>query len=496
MAYLLGLDIGSSSIKVAILDSESGAVLATATSPQTELPIEADFPGWAEQDPNSWWEHVQKACVFLSRTHKRELGDVSAIGISYQMHGLVLVDEARQALRPAILWCDSRAVEIGIRALEEIGAKRCFEHLLNSPGNFTASKLRWVLDNEPDIFERAHKAILPGDYIAMRLTNEICTTVSGLSEGILWDFKKDARADFLLDYYAIPHELLAGVVPTFGTQGKVTREAALALGIKQGTPVTYRAGDQSNNAFALKVLEPGEAATTAGTSGVIYGVSDHVIADRASRVNTFLHVNHAPQKPRYGSLLCCNGTGILNSWLKREIANGTPYDEINGAAQYAEAGCRGLFLLPYGNGAERSLENKDLGASLHGLNFNIHTKRHVFRAAQEGIVFSLHYGLEIMRAMGLDIRSVRAARANLFLSPLFGEVFAAVTGTSLELFQTDGAAGAARGAGLGAKIYRDTKEAFSSLHKMESIEPDPELVKVYAEVYPRWKEILTHQITR
>jgi xylulokinase len=496
MSYLLGFDIGSSSVKAALIDSATGDTVAEAFSPQTELSIESDFPGWAEQDPGVWWEHMQKACAGIAKTNKQALSETAAIGISYQMHGLVLIDEERKVLRPAILWCDSRAVEVGAHAFEELGGEKCLTHLLNSPGNFTASKLRWVFENEPDVFDKTYKALLPGDFIALRLTGEVGTTVPGLSEGVLWDFKKASVAKFLLEHYALSPKLLPSIVPTFGAQGKLQAEAAAALGLKIGTPVTYRAGDQPNNAFALRVLEPGEVAATAGTSGVIYAVSDKPHYDLRSRVNTFAHVNYDPQKPRFGTLLCCNSVGILNSWLRREVASGIPYDEMNGAAQYAEPGSEGLFILPYGNGAERSLGNVDLGASFHGLNLNLHTKRHLFRAAQEGVAFSLNYGLEIMRHMGIEVHTVRACNSNLFLSPLFREVFAAVTRATVELFDANGAQGAARGAGVGAGIYRNMEEAFSTLKTLERVDPDPKLVATYHDLYLLWAELLNRELTR
>lgn len=491
MSLLLGYDVGSSSIKATLMEAETGKVLAAAASPEKELEIIATKSGWAEQHPHIWWEHVIEA----TRKVASKIRNVEAIGISYQMHGLVVVDSNYEVLRPSIIWCDSRAVQIGQKAAKQIGEEKCLKNLLNLPGNFTASKLKWVMENEPDIFSKIYKIMLPGDYIAMKMTGEIKTTPSGLSEGIMWDFGQQGLARIVLDYYEIAEELVAEVVPTFSVQGELTKTAADELGLKAGTKISYRAGDQPNNALSLNVLNPGEIAATAGTSGVVYGITDKSDYDSKSRVNTFVHVNHSPKSPRYGVLLCLNGTGILNSWLKHNAAVGLDYDEMNELASGVEVGSEGLLILPYGNGAERTLENRNLGASIHSLNFNIHTRAHLMRAAQEGIVFALNYGLGIMRQTGVKVKTVRAGNANMFLSRLFGEAFATVTGATVELYNTDGSQGAARGAGIGAGIYKGPGEAFVGLKPVKIIEPNEKLTAAYQEAYERWENILKRQLS-
>jgi xylulokinase len=490
---LLGFDVGSSSIKAALLEARAGKVIASATSPKTELPIEAKRPGWAEQDPAVWWEHLRSAAAELKETAGKAFASVLGIGISYQMHGLVLVDKAGKVLRPSIIWCDSRAVEIGEKACKGIGEAACRTRLLNSPGNFTASKLAWVKENEPEVYRRVHAFMLPGDWVAMRMTGDIRTTPSGLSEGILWDFSTGGVAEMVLDWYGIPRDMVPAAVPTFSVQGTLTAEAASDLGLPRGVPVCYRAGDQPNNAFSLNVLDPGEAATTAGTSGVVYGISDSATHDPASRVNTFVHVNHSAHRPRYGVLMCVNGTGILYSWIRRLLVGDTGvvhYDELNRVASEAPVGSAGLSILPYGNGAERTLGNRNPGATILGLDFNRHGIPHVLRAAQEGIAFALKYGLRIMKGMGLEANTIRAGRANLFLSPLFREAFATVTGARVELFDTDGAQGAARGAGAGAGIYADFRDAMVGLRAEATVEPDLTKAAAYAEAYGRWEQAL------
>jgi len=495
MALLLGYDVGSSSIKATLMDAQTGKVLASATSPEKELEIIAKELGWAEQHPQTWWEHVKTATSKIKAHAEFAPGDVGAIGISYQMHGLVVVDENKEVLRPSIIWCDSRAVEIGQQAAKDIGPDMCLKRLFNLPGNFTASKLKWVKDNEPGVFAKIHKIMLPGDYIAMKMTGEIKTTPSGLSEGIMWDFESDELAQFVLENYGVSADLIAEQVETFSVQGELTAAAADELGLAAGTKVSYRAGDQPNNALSLSVLEPGEIAVTAGTSGVVYGVGDKKNYDRKSRVNVFVHVNHSKDDPRYGVLLCLNGTGILNSWLKHNfVGEGLDYPQMNELAAEVPVGSDGLVILPYGNGAERTLENRNIGASVHGWNFNVHKKNHFLRAAQEGIVFALNYGLGIMRDMGIELKTVKAGNANMFLSPLFAEAFATVTGASVELYNTDGSQGAARGAGIGAGIYKDPADAFAGLKPVKTIEPNEQLTAVYEKAYNTWEDVLKHQL--
>jgi xylulokinase len=495
MRLLLGLDIGSSFVKAALVDAETGGPVAHASAPAREMAIAAPRPGWAEQDPAEWWDNAVVAARTAIRASGLRGAAVAAVGISYQMHGLVVVDRRRQVLRPAIIWCDGRAVEIGERAFDEIGRLSCLARLLNSPGNFTASKLRWVKEHEPDVFASTSAFMLPGDYIAMRLTGRVATTASGLSEGILWDFLDGRVSDDVLGVLGLSPALVPGLVPTFGDQGPVTASAAAEIGIPSGTPVAYRAGDQPNNAFSLNVLEPGEVAATAGTSGVVYGVGDQATWDSQSRVNTFLHVNHRPAAPRYGVLLCVNGTGSLNRWLQGTIAEGLSYEEMNGLALEAPIGSDGVVVLPYGNGAERTLSNRDPGAAVFGLSFNRHTRAHLFRAAQEGIVFALNYGVDIMRGMGVEVRAVRAGRANMFLSPLFARAFADTSGAVVELFDTDGAQGAARAAGVGAGIFPTVADAFRGLQASARFEPDPATSPRYREAYGRWLKTLESHLS-
>lgn len=488
---LIGYDIGSSSVKTTILDAESGKTVASESLPKKEMPISSPQKEWAEQDPLMWWKYIVETTQKVVADAQVKKGELQAIGIAYQMHGLVMVDKEHQVIRPSIIWCDSRAVEIGEQAFNELGSDYCLSRLLNSPGNFTASKLKWVKENEPHLFEKIHKIMLPGDFIAMKITGEILTSETGLSEGIFWDFQENAVSSRLLEHYGIDRSFLADAVPSFSHQGRVTAETAALLGIESGIPITYRSGDQPNNAFSLNVLEEGELATTAGTSGTVYGVITQPLFDKDSRVNTFVHVNHSKEQPHYGVLLCVNGTGILNSWLKLNLGNDNlSYEEMNHLASEVPVGSDGLAFIPFGNGAERILKNKQVGAHLAGLNLLKHDKRHVLRAGQEGIVSALSYGFHIMKEMGLNLDTVKAGEANMFLSPLFREAFVNMNQVSLELYNTDGSQGAARGAGVGIGLYAHAGDAFIGLEKVASIDPQKELLDRYAEVYDHWRNAL------
>lgn len=491
---LLGIDLGSSSVKASVINGETGKIEATAFYPKEEMKIIANKPGWAEQDPEAWWSNLKNAIKDCSSQLGNKKNDIKAIGISYQMHGLVVVDKNKKVLRPSIIWCDSRAVPYGDKAAQSLGTDYTLTHLLNSPGNFTASKLAWVKSNEPDIFSSIYKIMLPGDYVAMRMTGNITTSFSGMSEGIFWDFTNNRISSELMNYYGFSNDLLPEANQSFAITGTLLGSVASELELKEGIPVSYRAGDQPNNALSLNVLEPGEVAATAGTSGVIYGVTDERKADPLSRVNTFLHVNHSTDKTRLGVLLCINGTGILNSWLRRNTGNLLSYDEMNDVASRVAPGSEGILVLPFGNGAERMLQNKDTGAHFSGVNFNTHTNAHLFRAAQEGIAFSFRYGLDIMRQTGINPKVIRAGKANMFLSSIFRDTLANITNTTINLYNTDGSAGAARGAGIGCGYYKSAEEAFSGLKSVGITEPSDKY-KSLDETYIKWKDALEKVIS-
>jgi len=490
---LLGFDIGSSSVKAAVIDGESGILVAHATSPETEMAIDSSVEGWAEQDPELWWSHICQCCKKLT-SQGVDLHAVKAIGIAYQMHGLVCLNKKHELVRPAIIWCDSRAVSIGKEAFENLGAESCFFHLLNAPGNFTASKLKWVQIHEPDRYEMIDNIMLPGDYIAFKLTGEVSTTPAGLSEGALWDFPTEKPASVLLEHFTIDKSLIPPVINNFGVQGKVSKDGATQTGLSVGIPVSYRGGDQPNNALSLNVLNPGDTAATAGTSGVVYGVTDKPIYDSQSRVNTFVHVNHQPEAPRHGVLMCINGTGILNSWIKNNLIN-EQYSTLNDMARSTQPGADGLLILPYGNGAERTLGNRCPGAAVHNLHFNRHGRGHFLRAAQEGIAYALAHGFEMLHTLGLQTSIIRAGKANMFLSPLFCEAFASVTGATIELYNTDGAQGAARGAGFGAGIYSSLRDTLNTLQIVDTIEPNIKCEENYRQAFSSWSELLEQYLS-
>lgn len=489
---LLGIDIGTSSIKVSVVEAGSGKVLSAATYPEEEAAILSGKAGWAEQDPEQWWKDTGDAIRKCHASGNYNPKDIAAIGIAYQMHGLVLVDQMQQVLRPSIIWCDGRAVPIGDRAFTDIGEEYCLTHLLNSPGNFTASKLAWVKENEPDVYSRIDRMMLPGDFISMKLTGEITTSASALSEGIFWNFSQSDVDSQLMQYFGFENFFIPNVQPVFSVHGSVSGTVAEALSLKAGIPVAYKAGDQPNNAFALQALEPGEVAATAGTSGVIYGISDKLTYDPQSRINSFAHVNHAPEKPRIGVLLCINGVGIFNRWIRDLMGRQHSYDQLNALAASVPAGSDGLLALPFGNGPERMLNNQTVGAHFEGLDLNLHTSAHVVRSTQEGIAFAFRYGLDIMRENDMHPTVIRAGKTNMFLSPVFTASFVNVTGVPVELYQTDGSVGAALGAGVGAGIFNDAASAFSERKAIAVIEPAAK--NRMDEFYENWKGVLNQYL--
>ena len=488
---LLGIDLGTSSIKVSVVDAETRQCIASAQYPETEADIISPHPGWAEQSPDQWWEDVKQAVLKCNTSGLYDPKKIAAIGIAYQMHGLVLVDKDQHVLRNAIIWCDSRAVKIGNKAFDEIGEEKCLSHLLNSPGNFTASKLAWVQQNEPTVYERIDRILLPGDFIAMKLTGEETITMSALSEGIFWDFKEHGLSKYITGYFEFDPSFFPAVQPVFSEHGKLKETVASRLGLTPGIPVTYKAGDQLNNALSLNVLRPGEVAATAGTSGVIYGVSDQPEYDLQSRINSFAHVNHQQFKNRIGVLLCINGAGIFNRWIKNMFGAQHSYDSLNLAAKEVPAGADGLISIPFGNGAERMLNNAIVGAHLHNLDFNIHSLGHMVRSAQEGIAFAFRYGLDIMKENGIVPSVIRAGKANMFLSEVFTGSFVNATGVAVELHQCDGSVGAAIGAGIGVGAI--SEHDLSAGNKTIAI-IEPEHTVQYDELYQQWREVLEQRL--
>ncbi|NCI45733.1 xylulokinase [Sediminibacterium soli] len=491
---LLGIDVGTSSIKVSVVDAGTQQCIVSAQYPETETGIVSHRPGWAEQSPAMWWLHVQEAIHKAHASKKYNSKDIGAIGIAYQMHGLVLVDRQQQVLRDSIIWCDSRAVNIGNQAFRSVGEENCLASLLNSPGNFTASKLAWVKENEPEIYAQADKFLLPGDFISMKLTGETTTTPSALSEGIFWDFPKDTLSADVFSYFGFDRSFVPRIQKVFSEHGQLKEDIAGNLLLKPGIPVSYKAGDQLNNALSLNVLQPGEVAATAGTSGVIYSVSDTLAYDRQSRVNTFAHVNHTGGQKRLGVLLCINGTGIMNNWVRRMTGGQLGYAQMNEAAAQAPEGSEGLFVLPFGNGAERMLNNETVGAHFHNIDLNKHTASHLYRSVQEGIACSFRYGLDIMRENGLQPSVIRAGKANLFLSDVFVQAFVNALNVPVELYACDGSVGAAIGAGLGAGVYANEKEAFANMKCLQWVAPSN--AAAYNGLYEGWKSLLEQQLKK
>ncbi len=490
--YYIGYDLGSSSIKAALVEAETGRSVGVTQYPEQEMAILSVESGWAEQDPDLWWSHICTATKKLLEQTGVASNKIKGVGVAYQMHGLVVVDKNHNALRPSIIWCDSRAVEIGNQTFNGIGENKCVSNLLNSPGNFTLSKLKWVKENEPEIFSQVDKLLLPGDFIALKMTGETTTTISGLSEGIMWDFKQNKPADWLFDYMGISTDLIPTIVPTFSNQGTLTKTASEEIGLPAGIPLLYRAGDQPNNALSLNAFHPGEIAATGGTSGVVYAITDSTETKESSRINNFAHVNYTVENPRIGKLLCINGAGIQYSWMKQHIAATDSFVDMNELASTVSVGSDGLRIIPFGNGAERMLNNSNNGSAIFNLNFNKHQSQHLFRAALEGIAFSFVYGIDILRNDGVNLSALRAGNDNLFRSEIFSKTIATLIGSEINIIDTTGAIGAARAAGVSTGDFDTLNDAFSDNEQVMTYHPLKDK-QAYLDAYNLWKNDLENK---
>ena len=485
----IGFDIGSSFVKAALVEVETGKPIARARVPEVEIPMEAQQLGWAEQHPNLWWQYLCEATQKLLTETDINPEQISSIGISYQMHGLVLVDRDLNPLRKSIIWCDSRATSYGEKAFEKLGKGYCKDHLLNSPGNFTASKLAWVIENEPELYQKAYKLMLPGDFLAAKLSGIPQTTITGLSEGIFWDFKNDQASQALFDHYQIDQSLVPEVVDNFTVQATVSNAGAQATGLKEGPPITYRAGDQPNNAYTLGARKAGDVVATGGTSGVVYALTDQLSGNELTKVNTFAHVNYQPQQKMFGKLLNLNGAGIQYRWL-HQLMGEVGYEKLNEMAQQAPIGSNGLQVFPFGNGAERMLDNKIVNGHISNINFNIHDNNHMVRATLEGIAFAMIYGIEILKNDGVDIENLKVGNDNLFLSDVFSKTIADTLGISIQMLEATGAEGAAK-----ASISNPHQtQNNDNINITKTIKPNPKLQVESIASFEKWKTQLLNNI--
>lgn len=438
MAFL-GIDVGTSSVKVSIV-GEDGVILASATAPaSSERAINSPNPNWAEQNPEDWWEDAQQAILNLPLEARLQ---VEAIGIAYQMHGLVLVDSQFQPVRPSIIWCDGRNIQESQILAESLGLDALENRLLNKPGTLTLAKLAWVAEHEPETLAKAHTFGLPGDFIAYKLTGEWSTTKSGYSEMVGWDFGASIPFEegFRKAGWKLP---LPEARPNLEEGAPIQKVIAEKLGLPPSARVTYRAGDQPNNAFGLGVLQQGETAISAGTSGVLYGIGDSSPGLHEG-INRFLHVNS-----QIGVLMCLNGVGSALAFARRTWFQNQSYEALSELASQANPeNCP--YFFPFGNGAERILSERAFSGFTE-LDFNRHNLPELARSVFEGIAFAYRLGSEKMEKAGCLSKVVNGTESGLLKSSFFAQLLANELQVELILSEGDGSTAAARGAALGIK---------------------------------------------
>lgn len=471
MAYLLGIDIGTSGTKTVLFD-EAGNTIASALG---EYPLYQPNVGWAEQDPEDWWKATFSTIKAVLGKSGVNPSDVKGVGLSGQMHGAVLLDKDNQVLRKAIIWCDQRSSAECDQITSIIGKERLIEITANPAlTGFTASKVMWVKNNEPEIFEKVKKILLPKDYIRFKLTGEFATEVSDASGMQFMDIPKRKWSSEVLDKLGIDKGLLGDVYESQEVSGKVHKAAAELTGLKEGTPVVGGAGDQAAGAVGNGIVRPGVISSTIGTSGVVFAFSENVSIDPKGRVHTFCHA-----VPNTWHIMgVTQGAGLSLKWFRdnfcieekrtAELMGIDPYVLMDQEADRVEAGCSGLIYLPYMMGERTPHLDPNAKGVFFGLSAK-HEKQDMLRAVMEGVVYSLKDCLEIIKEMGVDVSEVRASGGG-GKSKLWRQMQSDVFGTEITTINSSegGALGVALLAGVGTGVYSSVPEACDAIIKVKT----------------------------
>ena len=491
MSYLIGLDVGTTGCKV-LLINPAGEVIASATE---EYPMYTPRPLWAEQNPEDWWRAAQ-ACFRALLAHLRP-DQIKGIGLTGQMHGLVLLDKAGQVLRPCIMWNDQRTAAQCYAMTEKVGADR----LLRIAGNpalpgFTAPKILWVKEHEPQVYAKTAHVLLPKDYIRYRLTGELATEVSDAAGTILLDVGKRQWSEEILRDLDVPRDWMPAVHESPVITGKVSKAAATATGLREGTPIVGGGGDQAAGAVGSGIVKAGIVSVTVGTSGVVFAHTDNLMVEPQGRLHAFCHA--VPGAWHVMGVTLAAGGSLR--WFRdtlghperavAELTGVDPYFVLMAEAAKAPAGSEGLLFLPYLSGERTPYPDPNAKGVFCGLTVR-HAKPHLVRAVMEGVTYSLRDCVELIKGMGLSIGQVRASGGGA-RSELWRQILAEVFDVELvTLTSTEGAPyGAALLAGVGTGVYANVPEACeNTLHVATLVEPDPQRAQIYEDYYQIYRQM-------
>lgn len=494
MSYLLGIDIGTSGTKALLIRSGSGEVVASTTK---IYPLYTPKPLWAEQDPEDWWQATVEAIRELLTKTGVDGKDVKGMGLSGQMHGSVFLDENNQIIRPAILWCDQRTGAECDWITSTVGADKVVD-LTSNPvlTGFTAPKIIWLRNNEPQNFAKVKKVLLPKDYVRFRLTGEFASEVSDASGTSLFNVKKRQWADEVLDAIGIPRDWMPRVYESPEVSGKITAEAAKLTGLAEGMPVVGGGGDQAAGAVGNGIVERGVISSTLGTSGVVFAFSDEPAVDPQLRVHTFCHA--VPGKwHQMGVMLSAGGSlrWFRDTFADTEMAvarqiDGDPYDIMSEEADNVPPGSEGLIFLPYLTGERTPYPDPNAKGVFFGISLR-HTRPYFVRAVLEGVAFGMRDSFEILKEMKVPIQQVRASGGGA-RSAVWRQIQADITGYEHVTINVDEgpAYGVALLAGVGTGVWSSVPDACRSTISVElSTTPDQSAHSVYADYYKLYRAL-------
>lgn len=493
MEYLLGIDIGTSGTKTVLFDVDAN----TICSKTCEYPLYQEHNGWAEQDPLDWWNATVEGIYYVISTSKIDSKQIKGIGLSGQMHGLVMLDSNGKPLRKSIIWCDQRTG----KEVEDMNRLLTPQKIINITANpaltgFTAAKILWVKKNEPEIYKKCSHILLPKDYIRYMLTGEFATEVSDASGMQLMNVGKRDWSDEILDPLGIDRSLLGKMYESPDVTGEVHNKAALATGLAIGTIVVGGAGDNPAAAIGTGIVSEGNAFTTIGTSGVVYAISDKVAIDKKGRVHTLC----ASVPGKWTVMSCTQAAGLSLQWLRNNVCSEEvdlasklgidPYEIMTAMAREVPIGADKLIYLPYLMGERSPHPDPDCRGTFFGLSA-IHQRAHLIRAVLEGISYSQLECVDVFREMGVSIDNMMicggGARSN-----VWRQMFADLYGCPVSTIKAEqgGALGVAILAGVGAGIYKDLEETCSRLIvKNQTHSPVMENNKEYKKYYKLYKDL-------